>query len=313
MEYRRVGSSGLKVSAFSFGGWLTLGGSVERGLSEALVRAAIDLGINFIDLADVYSGGEAERIVGTTIRGLGADRTRLVLSSKVFFPMSDDPNDRGLSRKHIFTSIDRTLHRLGTDHLDLYFCHREDPETPLEETAQAMTDLVRQGKILYWGTSEFSPRTLLKLQAITRIRNLVAPTVEQPQYSLLHRGIEKRLLPVARRLGTGIVVWSPLAGGLLTGKYEDGVPAGSRAAATRFLRRDLNEANNQKVKKLKALALDLGCTPAQLALAWILRRREVSSVILGATSVEQLTSNVGALHLQGTSEAWEELERIFPR
>ncbi|MBK8012504.1 MAG: aldo/keto reductase family protein [Deltaproteobacteria bacterium] len=311
MDYRRVGSSGLKVSAFSFGGWLTLGGSVERSVSETLVRAAIDLGINFVDLADVYSGGEAERVVGEAIRGL--DRTKLVLSSKVFFPMSDDPNDRGLGRKHIFTSIDRTLRRLGTDHLDIYFCHREDPDTPLEETAQAMTDLVRQGKILYWGTSEFGSKTLLKLQAITHLRSLVNPSVEQPQYNLLHRGIEKRLLPIARHLGTGIVVWSPLAGGLLTGKYEEGVPSRSRGAATTFLRRDLNEANLGKVKRLKAIALDLGCTPAQLALAWILRRPEISSVILGATSLEQLTSNVKALEVQGTEETWQELERTFPR
>ena len=229
MEHRRLGNTGLKVSAVSIGGWLTFGKSVDEEATRRISRAAIDGGVSFVDLADVYGpDGAAERTVGAILPDYR--RSALVISSKVFWPTGEGPNDRGLSRKHIMESCERSLKRLGTDYIDLYFCHREDPETPLEETARAMDDLVRQGKILYWGTSCWSASTLLKTHALAGLRGLYAPVVEQPRYNLLRRDVERRVMPVAKRLGMGLVVWSPLASGALTGKYDEGVPEGSRGA-----------------------------------------------------------------------------------
>ncbi len=215
MEYRRLGNSGLKVSALSLGGWTTFGGSVlDQEITRQIIVKAYESGINFFDIADIYARGEAEKMMGAVLQEF--PRHTLVISSKVFWPMSDDVNDRGLSRKHIMESIDKSLERIGADYLDLYFCHRYDPETPLEETVRAMDDLVRQGKILYWGTSEWSGAQIAEAVGLARRYNLYPPQVEQPQYNLLHRRIEKEIIPVTSPNGMGLVTWSPLASGLLT-------------------------------------------------------------------------------------------------
>lgn len=312
MKYRRIGASGLKVSAVALGGWLTFGETVDADRTATIVRAAIDRGINFIDLADVYGhDGAAERAVGGAVRDLR--RASLVLSSKVFWPTGAGPNDRGLSRKHIVESCEGSLRRLGTDYLDLYFCHREDPDTPLEETARAMDDLIRQGKVLYWGTSCWNAGTLLKAHAISSLRNLTAPIVEQPRYNLIKRDIERRVMPVARRLGMGLVVWSPLGGGALTGKYDDGVPEGTRGAQTKWLDDYLGDDTRPRLRGLSALSRELDVTPAQLALAWCLRRPEVASVITGATRVEHVEDNVRAVDLELPEDALARLDELFPR
>ncbi len=310
MEYRKVGATGLKVSAVSIGGWINFGGTIDENSARSVVRAAVDCGVNFIDLADVYARGEAERVVG---RMLGDyERSQLVISSKVFWPMSDDPNDRGLGRKHIMESVERSLENLGTDYLDVYFCHREDPEVPLEETARAMDDLVHQGKILYWGTSVWPAASLEAAHRIADQRNLYPPMVEQPQYSLLDRSIEEAVLPTVKRLGIGLVVWSPLAGGMLTGKYNQGTPPGSRGAKTNWLETKLNERNLGRVRRFCAFARESGHEPAQLALAWVLQHEEVSSVITGATHPEQVLSNVRAVDLHIGGDVARRLEEIFP-
>ncbi|MFM9995495.1 MAG: aldo/keto reductase family protein [Phycisphaerales bacterium] len=310
MEYRRVGNSGLRVSAVSIGGWLTFGAGVDEQGTARVLGAALDGGVNFIDLADAYAKGEAERATGAFIRG--RKRSELVLSSKLFWPMSDDPNDRGLSRKHIMESIDRTLSNLGTDYLDLYFCHREDPETPLEETVRAMDDLVRRGKVLYWGTSVWSGRSLKAAQAAAERFNAHPPIVEQPQFNLIHRGNERDSMPTATKLGMGLVVWSPLAGGLLTGKYNAGVPTGSRGDTTKWLREDLTEANLTRVREFCGIAKELGALPAQLALAWILGRPGITSVITGATTPQQVRDNIGAAAVKVPAEAERRIARLFP-
>lgn len=310
MQYRRVGTSGLKVSAISLGGWITFGGTIDEPTTRRILASAVERGINFIDLADAYARGGAERMVGRILPEY--ERSRLVISSKLFWPMSDDPNDRGLSRKHIRESVERSLRNLGTDYLDLYFCHREDPETPLGETARAMDDLVRQGKILYWGTSVWSAANLRAVTELCRANGFVPPTVEQPQYSLLERGIEAEVLPTARELGVGLVVWSPLAGGMLTGKYDQGVPAGSRGATSRWLEPYLNEGVLARVRAFTALARERSVAPSNLALAWLLGRPEVSSVITGATRPEQLEQNLAALEVELDDATRRRLVELFP-
>ncbi|MGF1469582.1 MAG: aldo/keto reductase family protein [Sandaracinaceae bacterium] len=311
MEYRRVGRTGLKVSAVSIGGWLTFGARVDETASLDILRAALDEGVNFIDLADVYGAGRAERTVG---RLLGeARRDALVVSSKCYWPMGQGPNNRGLSRKHILESCEGSLRRLGTEYLDLYFCHREDDDTPLDETVRAMDDLVHQGKILYWGTSCWSARRLLRTGAMASMRGFYGPVVEQPQYSLLERGPEKGLFRTASGLGMGIVVWSPLAGGALTGKYDDGLPEGTRGAETEWLDRHLAGDGRKRLRRFSEIASDLGVRPAQLALAWCLRRPEVTSVITGATRVEQVLENVKAVDVELPREVQGELDTLFPR
>jgi voltage-dependent potassium channel beta subunit len=310
MEYRKVGATGLKVSAVSIGGWINFGGTIEESAARAVVKAAVDKGVNFVDLADVYARGEAEKVVGRMLADF--DRTKLVLSSKVFWPMSDDPNDRGLGRKHIVQSVERSLRNLNTDYLDIYFCHREDPEVPLEETARAMDDLVHQGKILYWGTSVWPAASLEAAHRLADQRNLYPPMVEQPQYSLLDRSIEEAVAPAARRLGIGLVVWSPLAGGMLTGKYNQGVPQQSRGAKTNWLETKLNERNLDRVRRFCTLARQAGKEPSQLALAWILQREEVASVITGATNPEQVLNNVKAVDVRLTPDLAHRLDEIFP-
>jgi voltage-dependent potassium channel beta subunit len=311
MKYRKLGSSGLRVSEISLGGWITFGGTIEEGVAKSIVQRALEGGVNFIDLADVYCNGEAERVMG---RMLGEfTRENLILSSKLFHPMSDDPNDRGLSRKHIVQSVERSLKNLGTDYLDFYFCHREDPETSLEETVRAMDDLVHQGKVLYWGTSVWTAEYLKRAHEIADKRNLYAPQVEQPHYNLMERGIERDVLPMADKLGMGVVVWSPLAGGMLTGKYNDGIPENSRAKTTNWLDGRLTEQNLDRLRRFSEIALRLEVRPEQLALAWILSRPVITSVITGASTPEQLESNLRAVELELTKDVRKELEKLFPR
>lgn len=312
MEYRRLGNTGLEVSALSIGGWLTHGGSIDEATSHEVLARAEDGGMNYVDLADVYANGRAEEVFGRFLKD--RERHRFVIASKVFWPMSDDPNDRGLSRKHIVESVERSLKRLGTDYLDLYFCHREDPDTPLTETMRAMEDLVRQGKVLYWGTSCFSPSTLLEAQGKARLRGWTPPVVEQPPYSLLDRHIEKRVVPLCRTAGMGVVVFSPLAGGALTGKYDDGTaPDGSRGAQTKWLDEVLTPENLPKLRRFSALARERDVAPAQLALAWAMAQPGISSVITGATSVAQVEQNLGALDVDIDDGLARELDELFPR
>ena len=306
MEYRRVGRAGLKVSALSIGGELTQ--ELKRGDQSALrlIEAAIERGVNYLDLADIYGGGEAERACGELIKRL--PRSKLILSSKCYWSMSDGVNDRGLSRKHIIESVERALKRFGVDYLDLFFCHRFDPDTPLEETARAMEDLIRQGKLLYWGTSGWSASQLYEVCALTPRLGGYAPIAEQPMYSVLEHGIEYELMPTARSVGVGLITWSPLAGGVLSGCFRRGsdreqLSEGQRRWITPWL----DEESNETVERLVKLSADLGCTPSQLALAWALRRQEVASVMMGVSSEAQLDENLQALTLTVEEEAWAQL------
>lgn len=310
MEYRNVGASGLRVSAVSIGGWITFGGSLDDGTTKSILRAALDAGVNFVDLADVYARGGAEEAAGKALADV--PRHELVLSSKVFGRMSDDPNDRGLSRKHVVESVERSLKRLRTDYLDVYFCHRADPSTPMEETCRAMDHLIQQGKVLYWGTSVWPAATLQRANDVCDRRNLVGPRVEQPEYSLLERSIEADVLPRCQALGMGVVCWSPLAGGLLTGKYDDGVPEGSRAASGDWLKAKLTDANLERVRAFSGLAREAGVEPAQLALAWTLRQPGITSVITGATRPAQVVSNARAAEVEIGAELAESIDRLFP-
>jgi voltage-dependent potassium channel beta subunit len=312
MPYRRLGRSGVKVSALSLGGWTTFGAAVtDDDLIARIIHRAFDAGVTFFDIADVYARGEAERRMGAVLRQL--PRHELVISSKVFWPMSDDVNDRGLSRKHIVESVEKSLKRIGTDYLDLYFCHRFDEETPVEETARAMDDLVRQGKVLYWGTSEWSGAQLRDVHALANKRGWDAPVVEQPQYSLLARQrFEHDVQPAATSLGMGLVVWSPLASGVLTGKYDDGIPLGSRLEKLEWLRETfLTDEKMAKVKQFAELAKERGTSRTRLALAWALRQPGVSSVILGATTLAQLDENLAALDDLVDDEIDVRLKGIF--
>ena len=309
MEYRRVGRSGLKISELALGAWLTYGGSVESDTAERIMKAAVDRGINFIDIADIYARGEAEKVVGKAIKDI--KRSDLVISSKVFWPMSDNINDRGLSRKHIMESIEKTLARIGTDYLDIYFCHRYDPDTEVAEVVRAMEDLIRQGKILYWGTSVWSAGQIERANADADHFGAYRPVVEQPRYNMLDRHIEDDIMPTCRHHGLGLTVWSPLAQGLLTGKYNNGIPEGSRGATTKWLEGDMTEQNINRVKKLASLAADHDLTIAQLALAWILRLDEISCAIIGATRVEQLEENIKAAGVKLDQSTLEEIENIL--
>ena len=311
MEYRRIGGAGIKVSEVALGAWLTFGADVDEGTTRACVKAAVDSGINFLDNADAYARGEAERVVGKVIRDLGLRRQDLVLSSKAFWPMSDGVNDRGLSRKHLFESVEGSLRRLGTDYLDLYFCHRYDRETPVEEVVQAMDDLVHQGKVLYWGTSVWSAAQLEAAMGVARAFNAYPPQVEQPRYNMLDRHVEPEILPTCARHDIGVTVFSPLAQGLLTGKYNEGAPPESRGARGDWLKGDLTEENVARVRRLTALAKDLGLEMAQLALAWVLRRPEISTVITGATNPAHVLSNVKAAGVKLTPDVLEEIEKIL--
>lgn len=311
MEYRNLGRCGTVVSAVSLGGWINFEAKIPQEEAQQIIQTAYRSGVNFYDLADVYGYGEAERWMGGLLKDF--PRHTLVISTKVFWPMSDGPNDQGLHRKHILESIDRSLRNLGTDYLDIYFCHRADPNTPVLETARAMTDLIRRGKVLYWGTSNWEPDLLQQTYDLCETYDLYPPQVEQPQYSMLVRDrLEQQILPLAERLGFGLTVYSPLAMGLLTGKYDEGVPEGSRFETEPWSKdRHLTEENARKVKALKPIADQLGCTRAQLALAWVLRQPGVSSAITGATRLRQLQDNLGALDVKLTDDVLAEIERVL--
>jgi voltage-dependent potassium channel beta subunit len=309
MEYRRLGKAGMKVSAVSLGAWLTFGGSVEDDAARKCIRSAIENGVNFIDVADAYAGGKAEEVVGQVIRDY--KRSDLVISSKLFWPMSDGVNDRGLSRKHIMESVEVSLRRLGTDYLDIYFCHRFDPETPLEETVRAMDDLVHQGKILYWGTSVWEAGQIAQAVETARQYNAFPPQVEQPRYNMLDRHIEAEILPICARHGIGITVFSPLAQGILTGKYNDGVPEGSRAETSEWMANELTDDTLGRARKLAGIADQMGITMSQLALAWILRRPEISCVITGATRPEHVLTNVKAAEIELGDDVQAKIEEIL--
>lgn len=311
MNYRRVGASGLKVSELSLGGWLTFGGSVkDEDTARAIITKAYDSGINFFDIADIYAHGESERMMGRVLSQF--PRHTLVISSKLFWPMSEDVNDRGLSRKHIMESIDKSLQRIGTDYLDMYFCHRFDEETPVLETMRAMDDLIHQGKVLYWGTSEWSSAQIQLACDLAEQYNLIPPQVEQPQYNLLNRArFEQDVMPTAVRNGMGLVTFSPLASGMLTGKYDDGMPPDSRLARTTWLQERLTEERVEQVRRMKPIADALGVLRSQLALAWTLRQKAISSVITGATRVEQLENNLKAAEIVLTEDVLAALDSIF--
>lgn len=305
MQYRRLGASGLQLSALSFGAWLTFGAQIGRGTARDLVAAAWDHGINFFDNAEGYANGAAEAVMGDVIADLRLPRDGYCVSSKVFFGSAADPRptQRGLSRKHVTDACHAALKRLRVDYLDLYFCHRPDADTPVEETVRAMDALVRQGKVLYWGTSEWPAALIREAHRVARAAHLHAPTMEQPQYNLLHRErVELEYAPLFGELGLGTTVWSPLASGLLTGKYNAGVPDDARLgqANSRWLQRSVLDPEARRVeraRKFTALAAELGVAPAPLAIAWCLRNPHVSSVILGASRVEQLVQNLEALEL----------------
>ena len=313
MEYRSLGKCGTKVSKFGLGGWATFGDSVfDQQVVKGIIHAAHDAGVNFFDMADVYGGGESEKMMGKVLQDF--PRHRLVLTSKTFWPASDDINDRGLSRKHIMESVEKSLKRIGTDYLDIYFCHRFDKETPLEETVRAMDDLVHQGKILYWGTSEWTGQQLTEVHGIADFRNLYKPQVEQPMYHLLGRKkFEQDVLPVVEKTGMGAVTFSPLASGFLTGKYDQGIPEGTRMSRMEWLKDWLyNPENLERLKKFKGIAEELGYSRSQLAIAWVAAQRGVSSVILGATKVSQINENLKALKINITQEIDQKLREIFP-
>jgi voltage-dependent potassium channel beta subunit len=314
MEYRQLGRSGLRVSEVSLGSWLTLGSSVDRERTREIVQRAYELGINFFDTADVYAGGEAEEAIGQALHAI--PRRHVVIASKCFFPMSKHPNDQGLSRKHIVESVEASLVRLGTEYLDLHQCHRRDPSTPLEETVCAYEDLIRQGKILYWGVSDWSAQRIADACRIADERHAYRPVSNQPQYSLLRRGIEHEVIPVCEREGLGQLAYSPLAQGVLSGKYTGGTaPKGSRAtddARNRFMQDFLRPETVAKVAELAPIATELGVSMPQLALAWCLRQPNVSSVIAGVTKTSQLEEDVKASGLELPAEVLERLDALLP-
>ena len=313
MEYRHVGKTGLKISEISLGAWLTYGGSQDKANSRECVNKALELGVNFIDIADVYSGGNAERVIGELIQEENYNRKDLVISSKVFWPMSKGVNDKGLSRKHIMESIDGTLDRLNIGYLDIYFCHRFDRYTPLEETIRAMSDLIDRGLTHYWGTSVWPAVQLERAFWMAKSLGCHPPVVEQPQYHMLNRYIElpQGVMETCKRNGMGIVCFSPLCQGVLTGKYNEGIPEESRGAKTDWLKWDLTSANIDKVKQLRPIADKLNIQMSQLALAWILRSQEISCAITGATKPQHIASNTQASGLKLDDETLKQIEEIL--
>ena len=303
MEYRRLGTSGLQLSALSFGAWVTFGNQVDRNAAREMIALAWDHGVNFFDNAEGYANGEAERVMGDAIADLRLPRDGYCVSSKVYFGSAREPRptQKGLSRKHVVDACHDALKRLRVDYLDLYFCHRPDPDVPVEETVRAMDSLVQQGKVLYWGTSEWPAGQIREAHKIARLRNLQPPTMEQPQYNLLHRErVEREYAPLYAEYGMGTTIWSPLASGLLTGKYASGVVGEGRLAREgygwlqKLVVGDPAEHRIERARRFTLLARELGVSPSQLAIAWCLRNPNVSTVMLGASRVEQLRENLEA-------------------
>lgn len=301
MEYRRLGRSGLKVSALSLGSWVTFGKQVDLNDAKTLLKTAYDSGVNFFDNAEGYEAGESEKIMGDAIDALGLPRDTFVVSSKVFWG-GEKPTQLGLSAKHVRDACDAALRRLKVDYLDLFFCHRPDVDTPIEETVRAMHQLVMQGKIVYWGTSEWNAQQLTEAHAIARQEHLTPPTMEQPQYNMFNRDkVEGEYRPIYEQYGLGTTIWSPLASGILTGKYLDGIPDDSRMNLPGYewlkdnLLSDEGKARLEKVWQLKPIADELGLSLTHLSLAWCLKNPNVSTVILGASRLSQLEDNLKAL------------------
>jgi voltage-dependent potassium channel beta subunit len=319
MEYRFLGSSGLKVSALSFGAWVTFGEQIGEDVASACMKVAYEAGVNFFDNAEVYAQGRAETMMGNIIKKLGWKRPDLVLSTKIFWGGSG-PNDQGLSRKHILEGTEAALRRLQTDYVDLIFCHRADSDTPIEETVRAMNHIINQGKALYWGTSEWSAEQITAAYHIAREEHLIPPTMEQPEYNMFRRErVEKEFLTLYKEIGLGTTVWSPLASGLLTGKYDKGIPKGTRISLTGYewlRQRFESEEGRRKIEnvlQLSHVAEDLQTTMPKLAIAWCLKNPHVSTVITGASKPEQVSENMTALDVvpELTEEILDRIEHIL--
>jgi voltage-dependent potassium channel beta subunit len=316
MEYRRLGNSGLQVSSLSFGSWITFGNQVEQNIAKECMYHAFDHGVNFFDNAEVYAHGKSEEVMGKLLADAGWSRDQYIVSSKVFWG-GDKPNQTGLSRKHVVEACHAALKRLRVDYLDLYFCHRPDKQTPMEETVWAMHNLITQGKVLYWGTSEWSAQEVQEAMMVAKANHLIGPTMEQPKYNMLVRKkVEVEFFKLFRDYGYGTTIWSPLASGILTGKYNNGVPTEARLNREELAwlkERILTDANIAKVKALMILAEELGTTVSNLAIAWCLKNQYVSTVITGATKLEQLKQNLSALNdvEKLTPEVMEAIELIL--
>lgn len=320
MEYRRMGRSGLQLSVLSFGSWVTFHKQINDNSADELMGIAYDNGINFFDNAEVYALGESEKMMGRVLKAKKWDRTSYTISSKAFFGWrgkENKPNQTGLSRKHLTEACHEALQRLQTDYLDLYFCHRPDKNTPIEEVVLTMNNLIQQGKILYWGTSEWSGVELMEAHRVAQHYRLIGPSMEQPQYNLFERNkIENDYLEVYKNVGLGTTIWSPLAAGLLTGKYNNGIPEGSRLAIEGFdwlKERWIMQDKIEKVQKLQLLANELGCSLPALSIAWCIKNPNVTTAILGATKKEQLIDNLTALKAVEllTSEVISKIEAIM--
>lgn len=319
MEYRRLGKSGLQVSVLSFGSWVTFHKQIEDGAVDELMGIAYEKGINFFDNAEAYALGESEKMMGRVLKNKNWDRTSYVLSSKAYFGWRKPnlPNQTGLSRKHLVEACHEALKRLQTDYLDLYFCHRPDKTVPIEEVVWTMNMLIQQGKILYWGTSEWSAQEIMEAHMVAEKYRLIGPTMEQPEYSMFHREkLENEYLQIFKNIGLGTTIWSPLAAGVLTGKYNDGIPDDSRLAIKGFewlATKQLNEQRIEKVRRLTSIAHELGGSMAALAIAWCAYNPNVSTVILGATKTAQLHQNLEALEIlpKLNPEIMERIETIL--
>lgn len=319
MEYRRLGKSGLQVSALSFGSWVTFGSQVGDDTAEKCMKLAYDNGVNFFDNAEAYASGKSEVVMGNILKKMGWDRSTFVVSSKVYWG-GKLPNQIGLSRKHVVEACNAALKRLQVDYLDLFFCHRPDKNTPVEETVRTMNDLIHQGKILYWGTSEWSAQEIMEAYSVARQYGLIPPTMEQPQYNLFHRErVEVEYYKLYREIGLGTTIWSPLASGLLSGKYMNLTPNDTRIyrPGMEWLKElivgEHNAWKHEKVKRLKAVADDLDTNLARLSIAWTLKNPNISTAILGASKVEQLEDTLKSLAVMPklTTEIMERIEGIM--
>ena len=320
MEYRRLGKSGLQLSILSFGSWVSFQKQIDDKIADELMGIAYDNGINFFDNSEAYAGGESEKMMGRVLKMKNWDRTSFTVSSKVFFGLygkENKPNQKGLSRKHVMEACDAALQRLQVDYLDLFFCHRADINTPIEETVWAMNTLIQQGKILYWGTSEWSGVEIMEAHRVAQEYKLIGPTMEQPQYNLFERyKVEKEFLPIYDFVGLGTTIWSPLASGLLSGKYNNGIPDNSRLALPEmsWLKdKVFTDDKLKKVKQLSELAKELDVSMASLSIAWCIKNPHVTTAILGATKKEQLTENLKAIDVMEklTPEILEKIEHIM--
>jgi voltage-dependent potassium channel beta subunit len=322
MEYRRLGKSGIQVSALSFGAWVTFGNQVDVDLATEMMKTAYDAGVNFFDNAEIYGRGVAEEVMGRALKRLGWRRDSYLVSSKVIWGIikGGGPTQRGLHRKHVVEACDQAIERLGVEYLDLYFCHRPDPNVPMEEVVRSMTELIHRGKIFYWGTSEWSAQQLMEAYGIARQYNLIPPTMEQPQYNMFHRyRFEVEYARLYEGIGLGTTIWSPLASGVLTGKYRHGIPEDSRMTLPGYewlKKYHESEEGQEQVRKaveLNSVADELGVSMAHLGLAWCLKNPNVSTVLTGASRLEQVEENMKALDVvpQLTEDVMESIEQVL--